>query len=219
MDVLTVLRDSLYFSRRHLMNIVRLCLPLIVIESVVLHLWLMQFGEEAQASQGLIVGLVFYPMYSSLLMLYLDARSRGKAPTLRAVFNRMAQFYPKAMLQMGLSGLLIVAGLLLFIVPGVWLMVRLAFAQYLLVLRGRPVIDSMRESACLTQGQFLRIVLCMLAATVPIWLLEIGVFMVVPDLPYLGLVALSSVSSFLQLFSVVVLYRLFMLVEERQRPA
>ncbi|MBA1191071.1 hypothetical protein G7Z99_18805 [Pseudomonas entomophila] len=216
MDVLTVLRDSLYFSRRHLMNIIRLCLPLIVLESVALQLWFLQFDEDAQASQGIIVGMIFYPMYSSALMLYLDARSRGKTPTLRAVFNRMSQFYPKVLGQRALGALLIVVGFMLFIVPGIWIMVRLVFAQYLLVLRGYPIIESMRESARMTRGHFFRIVLCMLAAVGPVILLEVGVLLLVPDLSVVGQIVLSSLSTFLQLFSLVVLYRLFMLVEEQQ---
>ncbi|MFR0675672.1 YciC family protein [Enterobacterales bacterium AW_CKDN230030176-1A_HGKHYDSX7] len=198
------------------MNIVRLCLPLIVLESVVLQLWFLQFEDDVQASQGMIVGMIFYPMYSSALMLYLDARSRGKTPTLRAVFNRMSQFYPKAVGQRLLGALLILVGFMLFIVPGVWLMVRLVFAQYLLVLRGYPVIESMRASVRMTRGHFFRIVFCVLAVMVPIVLLEVGTLVLVPDLSVAGQIVLSSVSAFLQLFSLVVLYRLFMLVEEQQ---
>lgn len=216
MDVLTVLRDSLYFSRRHLMNIVRLCLPLIVLESVALQLWFLQFDEDAQASQGIIVGMIFYPMYSSALMLYLDARSRGKTPTLRAVFNRMSQFYPKVLGQRALGALLVLIGFMLLVVPAIWVMVRLVFAQYLLVLRGYPIVEAMRESVRMTRGHFFRIMFCMLAVMVPIVLLELGTLVLVPDLSLVGRIALSSLSTFLQLFSLVVLYRLFMLVEEQQ---
>jgi len=56
----------------------------------------------------------------------------------------------------------------------------------------------------------------MLAAVGPVILLEVGVLLLVPDLSVVGQIALSSLSTFLQLFSLVVLYRLFMLVEEQQ---
>jgi hypothetical protein len=112
-----------------------------------------------------------------------------------------------------ISSLLIMAGLALFIFPGVWIMINLVFAEYLLVLRGLPVVQSMRESARMTTGHFMRILVCVVAVLAPIWLLDGLLLMAFPDpSPGTGL-ALDSLSGFLQLFSTVVLYRLFMMLE------
>lgn len=105
------------------------------------------------------------------------------------------------------------AGLALFIFPGVWIMVNLVFAEYLLVLRGLPVVEAMRTSARMTTGHFLRIMVCMLSVLAPLWLIDGLLLTAFPD-PQPGVqLVLDSLNGFLQLFSTVVLYRLFMLLE------
>ena len=213
MNPLSVLRDSLYFFRRHLPNILQLCLPLVVLEALFTQLLYRQMGDQASPAYGMLVSLLFYPLYSAALILYLDTRSNGQSIAKRDLFARALQLWPALALLVVISSLLIMAGLALFIFPGVWIMVNLVFAEYLLVLRGLPVIESMRTSARMTTGHFLRIMVCMLSVLAPLWLLEgllLGLF---PD-PQPGVqLALDSLNGFLQLFSTVVLYRLFMLLE------
>ena len=83
MNPLSVLRDSLYFFRRHLISIAGLCLPLVIIEAICSQLLYTQLGEDASPAYGLLVGLLFYPLYSAALILYLDARSDGHEPLKR----------------------------------------------------------------------------------------------------------------------------------------
>lgn len=102
---------------------------------------------------------------------------------------------------------------LLLVFPGVWIMINLVFAEYLLVLRGLPVVQSMRESARMTTGHFMRIMVCVLGVLAPIWLIDGLLMMAFPE-PAGGVqLAMDSLSGFLQLFSTVVLYRLFTLLE------
>ncbi|QXH35226.1 YciC family protein [Pseudomonas muyukensis] len=213
MNPLSVLRDSLYFFRRHLASILQLCLPLVVLEALASQLLYRQLGEQASPAYGMLVSLLFYPLYSAALILYLDTRSNGQSIAKRDLFARALQLWPALALLVVISSLLIMAGLALFIFPGVWIMVNLVFAEYLLILRGLPVIEAMRTSARMTTGHFLRIMVCMLSVLAPLWLLEgllLGLF---PE-PQPGVqLALDSLNGFLQLFSTVVLYRLFMLLE------
>lgn len=203
----------LYFFRRHLASILQLCLPLVVLEALASQLLYRQLGEQASPAYGMLVSLLFYPLYSAALILYLDTRSNGQSIAKRDLFARALQLWPALALLVVISSLLIMAGLALFIFPGVWIMVNLVFAEYLLILRGLPVIEAMRTSARMTTGHFLRIMVCMLSVLAPLWLLEgllLGLF---PE-PQPGVqLALDSLNGFLQLFSTVVLYRLFMLLE------
>ena len=80
-----------------------------------------------------------------------------------------------------ISSLLIMAGLALFIFPGVWIMINLVFAEYLLVLRGRPVVQSMRDSASMTTGHFMRIMICVVGVLAPIWLIDGLLLMAFPE--------------------------------------
>lgn len=213
MNPLSVLRDSLYFFRRHLTSILQLCLPLVVLEALGTQLLYSQLGEQASPAYGMLVSLLFYPLYSAALILYLDTRSNGQDTAKRDLFARALQLWPMLALLIVISSLLIMAGLALLVFPGVWIMVNLVFAEYLLVLRGLPVIESMRTSARMTTGHFLRIMVCMLSVLAPLWLIDGLLLQLFPE-PQPGVqLALDSLSGFLQLFSTVVLYRLFMLLE------
>ena len=219
MNPLSVLRDSLYFFRRHLTSILQLCLPLVVLEALGTQLLYSQLGEQASPVYGMLVSLLFYPLYSAALILYLDTRSNGQDIATRDLFARALQLWPMLALLIVISSLLIMAGLALLIFPGVWIMVNLVFAEYLLVLRGLPVIESMRTSARMTTGHFLRIMVCMLSVLAPLWLIDGLLLQLFPE-PQPGVqLALDSLSGFLQLFSTVVLYRLFMLLESEAGAA
>ncbi|MFK4233520.1 YciC family protein [Pseudomonas guariconensis] len=213
MNPLSVLRDSFYFFRRHLVSILQLCLPLVVLEALCTQLLYRQLGDQASAGYGMLVSLLFYPLYSAALILYMDTRSNGQDIAKRNLFARAVQLWPSLALLILISSLLIMAGLALFIFPGVWIMINLVFAEYLLVLRGLPVVQAMRESARMTTGHFMRILVCVVAVLAPLWLLDGLLLMAFPE-PQPGVqLALDSLSGFLQLFSSVVLYRLFMLLE------
>jgi len=213
MNPLSVLRDSLHFFRYHLTSIIALCLPLVVLEALLTQLLNLQMADQASPAYGMLVSLLFYPLYSAALILYLDTRSNGQDISRRDLFARAVQLWPQLALLLLISSLLIMAGLALFIVPGVWIMINLVFAEYLLVLRGLPVVQSMRESARMTTGHFMRILICVVSVLAPIWLIEGLLLMAFPE-PAPGVVlAINSLSGFLQLFSTVVLYRLFMLLE------
>ncbi|MGE8409041.1 MAG: hypothetical protein ACN6QH_18635 [Pseudomonas sp.] len=215
MNPLSVLRDSLYFFRRHLISIAGLCLPLVIIEAICSQLLYTQLGEDASPAYGLLVGLLFYPLYSAALILYLDARSDGHEPLKRNLLARALQLWPSFALLVMLSSLLIMAGISLFILPGIWVMTNLVFAEYLLVLQGRAPLVAMRESFQMVNGHFWQILLCMLGVMAPLWLFNGLTLALMPEQgsPVLELL-INVFNSFLQLFSTVVLFRLFMLLRD-----
>ncbi len=213
MNPLNVLRDSFYFFQRNLGAIVQLCLPLVIVEAILQQVLEHSLGEDAFAGYGVIVGLLVYPLYTAALILFLDARSRGESPRTMEVLAMSLALWPRFALLTAMSTLLILLGLSLYFLPGLWLMVTLAFAEYLLVLRGMPALTAMKESFRLTRGHFLRILVCLLCVMTPLWLLKGASVAAWPDLenPLLA-VLINSAHSFLQLFTSVVLFRLFMLI-------
>lgn len=215
MNPLSVLKDSLYFFRRHLVSIASLCLPLVMLEALCTQVLYSQLGEEASPGWGLVVGLLFYPLYTGALILFLDARSQGYEPQKRNLLAAALRLWPSFALLVMLSSLLIMAGIALFILPGIWVMINLAFAEFLLVLRGQAPMDAMRGSFQMTTGHFWTILACMLGVLAPLWLIDGVTLALLPDPrnPLLELL-FNSLSSFLQLFSSVVIYRLFMLINE-----
>ena len=215
MNPLDVLRDSLYFFKRNLSGIVALCLPLVVIEALLQQLVDYTQGPEAFPGYSVIVGLLVYPLYTAALILFLDARSRGESPRTRDLLAASASLWPRFALLTAVNTLMILVGLSLYFLPGIWLMVMLAFAEYLLVLRNLAPLAAIRESMRLARGNFLRILVCILCVMGPLWLLKGVTFSLYPSPqnPVLS-VLIESAHSFLQLFTSVVLFRLFMLISE-----
>ncbi|MFJ4248787.1 Uncharacterised protein family (UPF0259) [Pseudomonas helmanticensis] len=215
MNAFEVLRDSLYFFKRHLVSIVQLCLPLVIFEAVLLQLVDQNSDPDSFSSVSVVVGLLVYPLYTAALILFLDARTRGESPRTLDLLAMSARLWPRFALLTALNTLLILLGLSLYFLPGLMLMVMLAFGEYLLVLRGLGPLQAMKESLRLTRGHFWRILLCILCVMTPLWLLKGATLAVYPEPqnPVLA-VLIDSAHSFLQLFTSVVLFRLFMLISE-----
>jgi len=211
----SILRDAWYFYSRNLPTIALLCLPLIVLEScakLAVEHWL---GKGALPAQELLTGLVFYPLYIGALILYLDARSRGHEPGVGEVLVRTLPLWPALALVAALGTLLIMLGAALFVLPGLWIMVKIAFAEYLLVLRGLTPMQALKESFLQTRGHFLLILGCILAVLLPLWLIEVWIatqFNSPEQTPgALPMVILDSVLALAQLLATVVMFRCFML--------
>lgn len=212
MNAFHVLRDAWFFFSHNLLAIIRLCLPLVVLEAVVQQFVSAQIGIEAAAVYSILVGLLFYPLYTAALILFLDARSRGETPASRDLLAASLRLWPSFALLAGLSTLAIMLGASLFVLPGLWMMIKLAFAEYLLVLRGLSPIKALHESFELTSGYFWQILTCVLCVMLPLWLLAWASQPgegAQPDV--LLSLLLDSANGFLQLFATVVLFRLFML--------
>lgn len=106
----------------------------------------------------------------------------------------------------------ILLGASLYVLPGIWLIVKLAFAEYLLVLRGMPPLKALQESFAMSTGYFWPMLGCVLIVMLPLWLLDAWsqTQASLADDSLLSLL-MDCTNRFLQLFSSVVLFRLFML--------
>ena len=112
--------------------------------------------------------------------------------------------------------ILVVIGLFLFIIPGIWLMVRLAFSKFLLVLNHVAPIDAMRQSLVLSKSRFWLMFKCMYVVIVSVFLLNVLVGIVIAQLGsgLVAIVAVASVFGILSLYLTVVMFRIFMLVAD-----
>lgn len=215
MNPLIVLRDSFYFFRINLWAILRLCLPLVVCEALARELVARANGPDASVMYDVAVGLLFYPLYTAALILFLDARTDGYEPQGRHLLGKALHLWPRFALMAAISTLLIMFGMWLFVLPGLYLMIKLSFSEYLLVLRNSTPLQAMRESFDLTKGKFWPILFTLLAIMIPLWLLDGLSAMAWADTqPTPVRLLVDSVNSFLQLLPTVVLFRLFMLMSK-----
>ncbi|WP_122813855.1 YciC family protein [Pseudomonas viridiflava] len=220
MNPLTVIQDSLYFFRRNLGSILMLCLPLVVLEALAKQALGSAMSAEASPAYSLVIGLFFYPLYTAALILFLDARTRGEEPATRDLLAMALRLWPTFAVLSAMSTLLIMFGLSLLVVPGIWVMIKLAFSEYLLVLRRLTPFMAMRESMLMTTGHFTRIMVCVLCVYIPLWLLEsVGLYLMPEPQSAPVSLLIDSISSFLNLFTSIVMFRLFMLISEPEHTA
>lgn len=216
MSPFSILRDAWFFSSHNLAAIARLTLPLLLLEAIAQALLAAQLGEDANPAYAVLLGILVYPLYAAPLILFLHARSLGQAPGNAQLFAAGLQLWPTFALMAGLSTLAIMLGLSLFIVPGIWIMVRLAFAEVILVLRQEPPMRALQSSFGLTEGRFWPVFVCLANVLVPLWLLD---WWTQPSRDDTLLWVLQQAGNgFLQLLAVVVVFRLFMLLDTQSAP-
>lgn len=92
------------------------------------------------------------PASMGLTWVFLKA-ARYESFTLNDIFGAFARNYLNAVGAGFLKGILVVIGLFLLIVPGLYLLVKLAFVEYLIVDRKMGAIEAMKESWRITDGR------------------------------------------------------------------
>ncbi|TBU90935.1 YciC family protein [Phytopseudomonas dryadis] len=209
MKVFDVLRDSWFFFRHNLFDIIVLCLPWLLLETLARR-QLQGLGESnAAVLYDVLISLLCYPLYSGALILFLEARSNAEQPAKLALLSASLRLWPRFVLLAGISTLAIVFGAALFILPGLWVMVRLIFADYLLVLRGLSPLQAMQQSLQLTRGHFWPILSCVLLVMAPISLFSFWAGSVAGD--GVARLLLDALLGLCPLFTTVLLFRLYML--------
>ncbi len=149
-----------------------LCLPWIFLESLLQQQIDEAVGPQQMGAWSLVAGLLFYPLYTAALILFMDARGRDERPRVGQLWSAALRLWPAFALLAALTSLLIVLGLSLLILPGIFVMVKLSFAEFCLVLRGRSPLQALRESFEFTRGRFFLILACSLVILLPVWSLE-----------------------------------------------
>ncbi|WP_462381439.1 YciC family protein [Pseudomonas sp. Marseille-QA0892] len=217
MNPLRLYRDAWYFASQNLLAIALLCLPFIALECALQRALAEWFDHETPPVYSVLLSLVIYPLYSGALILFMEARTRGELPSAGALWRVSASMWPRLGLLVGISTLLIMLGLTLFILPALWVMTRLAFAEYVVVIDGQTPLQAMRDSYELSRGYFWVIFVCLMTVMVPMWAIDLWLAGTgdQPRMDAVGEILTGTVAGFIQLFSSIVMYRLYMLRQEK----
>ena len=216
MNPFELLRDTWYFFSRNVGEIALLCLPAILIEAISQQGLIAWLGPDKSQGASIVLSMLFYPVYVGALIIFVDSRSHRIRLKPRQVMEMALFRWPSFAVLAAISTLLIMVGVWMLILPGVYVMIKLAFAEYLLVLEGKSPLDAIKESFELTKGHFFTLLSCVLLVMGPIWLVDWFAYRELADSPDpVGTVLLESFNSFFQLFVSVALYRMFTLVTER----
>ncbi len=148
---LTYLQQTWHFFRANLIPILRIQLPFIILITLISLSAMQSVDSENPQMNGsvmlfYIASLIFLPLYGGATIAYLESVvndapiSTGAA--LKIGLTRWgALFFTKTLAAIG-----IVIGLLLFFIPGIYVMVRWAFAEYNCIINTAGPVDALKDS-------------------------------------------------------------------------
>lgn len=153
-------------------------------------------------------------LYSyALAILLIDDIFKEKSRSVSNYFYQALYFFPK-IIGIGLiTGILVVFGLLLFILPGLYISARLMFAPYIGLMENRPILDSVKKAYEITEGKGWKLIGYVVAVIFPIIIILItiltgfAVFLIPENInAYIAIAYLFSFLSFIYLS--IYIYRL-----------
>jgi hypothetical protein len=211
-----IISDALQFFLNHLFQIAALCLPWLLTAALVEY-GIMIIGQNAEKSTPLLLvafafDLLVYPVYMGALIRLMARRAQREQPTNKQLTEAaIKSWQPLFLVHIIISGLKAM-GFMLFIVPGVYISVRLAFAEFYLVLEGLKPMEAIQKSFLVTQPYSGLILLLLVMFMIPIALLAIFLVSMLDALKMdlIFNVLIGVVVSFLTLVVDVVIFRVYM---------
>ena len=176
-EVSSLVKDSLKFYRHHIGAISHIILPCII----PLNLLYALAGAYSDDLNQLfwfttMVGLVVYPLYQGALIAYMASVISGDTLARGQCYGVALHYWRPLFLLSVLVSLALMAGLFLFILPGFYIMARLAFSEFYCVLNKQSPFSSIEASWNATKGIEWRILLggvvLLLITLLPVWLIE-----------------------------------------------
>jgi hypothetical protein len=209
----SLLHNIVHLYRRHFGLLVG-CGVLPILAPMFLLQWFQFRGQEGWALAAMLIYLVAVFISSGAMTVAISDICVGNRPSASRAFGRITSDKRwwkiiSASLMMSL-GMLV--GLLLLLVPGLWLMGRGFLAITVATLEGRGGVDAIKRSMALTQGQtwrtlglaMLPILLAYIAAVLVVSALMIAAGAVLPDSEEVGLVvAMVLLGGMLMIFTPV----------------
>ena len=174
-----------------------------------------EFGTSSSFTnftQQILANLLTLYSYA-LAILLIDDIFKEKSRSVSNYFYQALYFFPK-IIGIGLiTGILVVFGLLLFILPGLYISARLMFAPYIGLMENRPILDSVKKAYEITEGKGWKLIGYVVAVIFPIIIILItiltgfAVFLIPENInAYMFIAYLFSFLSFIYLS--IYIYRL-----------
>ena len=174
-----------------------------------------EFGtspSSANIAQQFLSNLLTLYSYA-LAILLIDDIFKEKSRSVSNYFYQALYFFPK-IIGIGLiTGILVVFGLLLFILPGLYISARLMFAPYIGLMENRPILDSVKKAYEITEGKGWKLIGYVVAVIFSIIIILItiltgfAVFLIPENInAYMAIAYLFSFLSFIYLS--IYIYRL-----------
>jgi hypothetical protein len=223
MNLKLIISDAFFFFRSHLVQISTLCLPWLLAVAFVDVL----ITATSDPSQGMgplyllawMFNLLIYPIYTAALILLMAKRAQLEQPENKALVASAIKIWQPFFVVHIIGAGLTAVGLMFLVLPGIYVAVRLSFAEFYLVLEGVKPLEAIQKSFQATQPFFFQILLLLVLFLTPLWMLNffIADFLSNQEAGSFVNILVAAITAFLMLFVDVVLFRVYMSVKQ-ERP-
>jgi hypothetical protein len=209
MKIKPILSDSYFFYLRNFRQIATLCLPFLILDAF---LELLFTSSQNLQSLYWVSYVAIYPIYTAALILFMAKSADKDHPKnidiIASSLKLWWPFYILTVIHLALG----VVGLFLFIIPGIWIIVRLSFAEFYLILNGLTPWEAIRQSFESTKQYFWYLFSFFAFTVFCDWISDylIGQAIQTENNFSFLFIAASAAVSLLMLFFDVVLFRIFM---------
>ena len=134
-----------------------------------------EFGTASilnNISQQILSNLLTIYSYA-LVILLIDDIYKERSRSVTNYFYQALYFFPKIFVIYLITGILFVFGIILFILPGLYLFARLTFSPYIGLIENRPILDSIKRSFEITKDKGWKILRYIVAIIFPIFVILI----------------------------------------------
>ena len=150
MNLKLIIADAFFFFRSHFVQISTLCLPWLLAVALVDVL----ITATSDPSQGIgplymlawMFNLLIYPIYTAALILLMAKRAQLEQPENKALVASAIKIWQPFFVVHIIGAGLTAVGLMFLVLPGIYVAVRLSFAEFYLVLEDVKPLDAIQKS-------------------------------------------------------------------------
>jgi len=217
------LRQSLFFFRTHLNRLALIQIPFLLLITLVQY-QLLQGGEtteDVRNTSSLFMSsaldLALMPVYWGATLLYMQSVLQGRTLSTGQAISLSLTCWGRLLLTYILTALAVSTGLLLLILPGIYIGVRLAFAEFYCVMEGKGPVESIRASWA-SSSEFFWPLLQGLALIFGVLMLAEVMIGQMPADARLLMLGLSLLVQFLGVMSSIYAYRIYCVMKDEHKP-
>ena len=214
MNITTILADAYRFYSGKFRQISVLFLPIMTIVTI------LGQGPETQDTVEIasvfwwmLINFLLYPLYTGAMILFLAKRTRHETPGYGQLLRESSALWWPLLILTLIAGIAVFFGVMLLILPGIWIAVRLSFAEIYLVAEGLSPLAALRKSHDATREVFWLILAIVVILYVP--LIALSYFLELMAEASGGgsvlKIITESIVAFLGLFVNVAIFRIYLL--------
>lgn len=161
MNAFDYIKHSFFFFRQNIKTIAAIQLPFLILLNGFM-IWMEMNTDSSESMEEIrsqmaysaLISLTLLPVYWGATILFVQSKLEDRPLSAFQALYASLSFWRTLLLVFLLSGMAIFGGLLLFIIPGIYIGIRLAFADYICVIEKRGIMDSLKQSWADTSDYF-----------------------------------------------------------------